>query len=147
LFLVHIKIPADWKGEQVNFLWDSEGEALLWKDNEPLQGIADFFLKKISHIPQSLIFCDSAFLGSDGDDRRTDFVLTHSAQGGEQFDFYLEMAVNGMFGLGSPSFLSPPPADKSMKIRIAEIGVVDKVAQSLFFDLDIILGMAKVYRC
>lgn len=85
-----------------------------------------------------------AFLGSSGDDRRDSFVLTKCANGGDEFDFFVEMSVNGMFGLGTPFFLSPPPADRKMKVRIAEIGLVDKKAVELYHDLEIILGIAKV---
>lgn len=33
-----VTIPAEWAGEEVHFVWDSTGEALLFKDGQPHQG-------------------------------------------------------------------------------------------------------------
>lgn len=116
-------IPAEWEGETVHFIWDSESEAAVWADGMPVQ----------------------AFNGSRGDDRRTDHVLTMScAKGGESHSFFVEMACCGMFGNAGPAgFLAPPDNKKSFTLKIAEIAIVDKEAWSLFYDLTTILDIAK----
>lgn len=48
-------------------------------DGEPLQGLT----------------------GGLADDRRAIFVVTDTAVGGEEVEFYLEMACNGLFGAGN----------------------------------------------
>jgi alpha-mannosidase len=121
-FAVSATIPPMWLGEQVNFIWDSESEAAVWVDGQPVQ----------------------AFNGSKGDDRRADYVLTRSAKAGETFHFYVEMACCGMFGNPGPGgFLAPPDPKKSFTLKIAELAVYDKDAWDLFFDLNLILDMSK----
>ncbi len=54
-----IKIPVEWKDKEVHFIWDSECEALLWNANgHPLQ----------------------AFVGSLGEDRRSEYVFPADTQ-------------------------------------------------------------------
>jgi hypothetical protein len=35
---VHIKIPANFEGEEVHFIWNSGNEALIYENDEPQQG-------------------------------------------------------------------------------------------------------------
>src|SRR6218665_1662926 len=36
-FQLEMEIPETWIGEEVQLVWDSESEALVWKDGVPLQ--------------------------------------------------------------------------------------------------------------
>ena len=39
-FHINVHVPVDWVGEEVQFLWDSDSEALVWSvDGVPLQGL------------------------------------------------------------------------------------------------------------
>ncbi|CAG8784830.1 4952_t:CDS:2 [Dentiscutata erythropus] len=72
-FHITVCVPDDWNNEEVQFLWDSSSEGMIWTiDGTPLQGLT-----------------------GDGNDRRADYVLTRNSNGGDQFEFYLEMACNG----------------------------------------------------
>jgi hypothetical protein len=35
---VQVTLPSGWEGKEIHFVWDSTGEALLFKDGEPHQG-------------------------------------------------------------------------------------------------------------
>jgi alpha-mannosidase len=120
---VDLTIPAEWEGETVHFIWDSESEAAVWADGMPVQ----------------------AFNGARGDDRRTDYVLSTSVpKGGQSMSFYVEMVCCGMFGNAGPAgFLAPPDNKKSFTLKIAEIAVMDKEAWDLFYDLNTIIDIAK----
>ncbi|KAG0023171.1 Glycoside hydrolase, 38 vacuolar alpha mannosidase [Podila clonocystis] len=101
-FKLNLSIPADWAGEQVDLIWDSGSEAMVWStDGIPRQGLT----------------------GDRGNDRRVEYTLAKKASGGETIELYIEMACNGMFGT-------------------VEIAVPNKAAWHLFYDMQIILGMA-----
>ena len=36
-FKLEIEIPHEWVGREVRLVWDSESEALIWRDGEPIQ--------------------------------------------------------------------------------------------------------------
>ena len=36
-FKVEIEIPGDWVGKEVQFLWDSQSEAMIWRNGKPIQ--------------------------------------------------------------------------------------------------------------
>jgi alpha-mannosidase len=59
---INVKVPTNWINEQVVLILDPSCEALIWSENgEPLQGI----------------------LGSEGWDRRVEFIITEKSRGGE----------------------------------------------------------------
>eukprot|EP01130_Rhizamoeba_saxonica_P002441 TRINITY_DN1223_c0_g1_i2.p1 TRINITY_DN1223_c0_g1~~TRINITY_DN1223_c0_g1_i2.p1 ORF type:complete len:925 (+),score=193.57 TRINITY_DN1223_c0_g1_i2:106-2880(+) len=69
---------------------------------------------------------------------------SEKATAGEQYILYIEMACNGMFGNpASGGFLSPPDPDLSFTLNVVELAVLDKQVWDLFWDFDVILGMAK----
>lgn len=134
--LVHIEMPDEFAGERVHFIWDNSSEALLYRDGVPVQ----------------------AFYGSQGDDRREEYLLSPCAKAGEVFEFVVEMvwnccvaaltdpqSCNGMFGNPAPGgFLNAPVDDLTFKLAAAELATLNVPAWNLFWDFDIILGMAKV---
>lgn len=60
------------------------------------------------------------------------------------FEFYVEMACNGMFGLGDGSMISPPSTNRYFDVSIVEIAVLNQDCHQLILDLTILLGMAEV---
>ncbi|PKY21567.1 hypothetical protein RhiirB3_409571 [Rhizophagus irregularis] len=120
-FHISVKIPEYWKNEEVQFLWDADNEGMIWTvEGVPLQGLT----------------------GGYGDDRRAEYVLTRNCKGGEKFEFYLEMACNGMFGNGSNT-INPPDPNRTFRLNTVELVVPNKDAWGLFYDFQIILDSAK----
>ena len=125
-------------------MWDSECEALIWsEDGSPLQ----------------------AFLGSGGEDRRAEYIITDSAKGGntlnfmilltsftgEQYHFYVEMACTAMFGNGTGNGwggLGPTPTDlnKQFTLKKVEIAAFDRLAYELLSDFVVLEDIAKVIQ-
>jgi len=112
-FQVDIEIPAAWKGREVHLLWDSSSEACVWQDGQPLQGLT-----------------------GTGGSLRNDFRLTRSAAGGERLRLHIEVACNGLFGVGGGAF------SQLGLLRQAEIAVLDRDAWDLLWDFTVIAEMA-----
>jgi alpha-mannosidase len=117
-FLVIAKVPEEWAGKEVHFIWDSSSEACVWKDGQPLQGLTG-----------SGINPWETTMG------RPAFRLLKNAQGDEQLSFMVEMACNGMFG-------NPPGT--TFQLKRAEIAVFDRQAWDLYWDFIVIADMAQL---
>ncbi|KAI9294293.1 hypothetical protein K502DRAFT_317167 [Neoconidiobolus thromboides FSU 785] len=119
-FHITARVPEDWKGEEVQFRWNSDSEVLIYStDGDPIQ----------------------ALTGEGGGNQRLEYVLTESCKGGEVFEFYLEMACNGLFGTGP--YLIGPPEEREYPIRMAELAIPNKMAFKVFYDFQLIRDMAK----
>jgi alpha-mannosidase len=118
-FKINFKIPPAWQGKEVHFLWDSASEACVWKDGAPLQGLT------------------GSFNGWQAGPIRTEFCIAKDANGGESFEYYIEIACNGLFGLDNKAH-NPRIGELSQ----AEIAVLDHDAWELYWDLKIIADMA-----
>lgn len=89
-FHVQLRIPNEFIGEEVHFIWNADNEAMIWSlEGMPLQGLT----------------------GGAGSDARHDYILTTNAEGGEIIQFYIEMACNGMFGAGA-GLIGPPDPNR-----------------------------------
>ncbi|KAF9113409.1 Glycoside hydrolase, 38 vacuolar alpha mannosidase [Mortierella sp. AM989] len=120
-FKLKITVPREWSGEHVELLWDSSSEAMVWStDGIPRQGLT----------------------GDKGNDRRVEYTLLKKAKGGETIELLVEMACNGMFGTGQNGLINPPDENRSFQLAQVEIAVPNKAAWKLFYDMQIILGMA-----
>lgn len=64
---------------------------------------------------------------------RGEYALAKKAKGGEKRTLYIEMAANGLFGVGSPT---------TGMIKQAEIAVFDRDCWDLFWDLKVVVDMA-----
>jgi alpha-mannosidase len=106
-FRVEIAIPQEWAGQEVHLLWNSSSEACVWQDGQPVQGLTGTM--------------------------RPAYRLTRSAQGGEQWVLYVEMACNGLFGT---------PPNEVFPLKQAEIAVFDSGAWELLWDFTVIADMA-----
>ncbi|KAL1924955.1 uncharacterized protein VTP21DRAFT_4609 [Calcarisporiella thermophila] len=120
-FQVKLRIPADWAGEEVWFVWDNRSEALLWSsDGIPLQG----------------------FTGSDdGGNVHREYILTQCARGDDKYTFYVEMACNALFGNGSGT-IQPPDPNRFFTLSTADLAVPRKEVWQLLHDFEIIRQMA-----
>ncbi|KAG0213254.1 Glycoside hydrolase, 38 vacuolar alpha mannosidase [Mortierella sp. GBA30] len=120
-FRLHVQVPQDWTGEQVELLWDSNSEAMVWStEGVPRQGLT----------------------GDKGNDRRVEYTLFKKAKGGDTVELFVEMACNGMFGTGKNGQINPPDENRVFQLSHVEIAVPNKAAWKLFYDMQIILGMA-----
>jgi alpha-mannosidase len=118
-FRVNLEIPSTWQGKEVHLLWDSTSEACIWQQGAPLQGLT------------------GSFNGSQAEPIRAEFCVTKNAQNGETFEYYIEIACNGLFGLDNKAH-NPRIGELSQ----AEIAVFDRAAWELYWDLKIIADMA-----
>ncbi|KAJ2963578.1 hypothetical protein NQZ79_g1347 [Umbelopsis isabellina] len=120
-FHVQVRIPNEFAGEEVHFIWNADNEALVWSmDGVPLQGLT----------------------GGAGSDARHEYILTTSARGGDPIQFYIEMACNGMFGTGN-GLIGPPDPNRFFNLNELDLAVPNKLAWKLLYDFQIILGMSR----
>ena len=124
---IHVtgKIPADWHGKEVHFLWDSSSEACIWLDGVPVQGLSG------SH----------SLLGDDA--LWKDFCVMKQAEGGGYVDLHVEVACNGLFGVGGSAASAKASDTRIGTLLQAELAVFDREAWDLFWDYKIIADMAQ----
>ncbi|MBN2047422.1 MAG: alpha-mannosidase, partial [Anaerolineaceae bacterium] len=118
---VQFTIPEAWDGKEVHFLWDSASEAQVWQNGVPLQGLTG---KRPN---------------PDSPPIRKEYSLGRTVKGGEQVEFYVEVACNGLFGIRSGSL------DMQRGIGLlyeARLGLFDREAWDLYWDYVIIADLA-----
>ncbi|MCG2785201.1 MAG: alpha-mannosidase [Anaerolineae bacterium] len=118
-FRVNLEIPSGWQGREVHLLWDSSSEACIWQDGVPLQGLTGSFN---GWLPEPV---------------RKELCITKEAHGGESFEFYVEVACNGLFGLDNQAHNF-----HIGELVQAEIAVFDRDVWNLYWDLKVIADMA-----
>ncbi|KAJ2089528.1 Glycoside hydrolase, 38 vacuolar alpha mannosidase [Coemansia sp. RSA 986] len=120
-FRVTVRIPDSFEGKPVQFLFDTNSEAMVWSaDGEPIMGLT----------------------GGGGGERHVDYLLTPSASTNEPLRlFYMEMACNGLFGNGD---YHQHPQDRAIyyKLSSAELAAPNPEAWALFHDMDVVSEMA-----
>jgi alpha-mannosidase len=116
-FRVDIRIPDEWRGQEVHLLFNSNSEACVWENGQPLQGLT----------------------GTDreGFPIRPQFVLGKPAQGGELRTLSIEVACNQMFGLEN---FDPR---RIGWLQQAEIATFDREAWDLLWDFVVVADMAQ----
>jgi len=62
---------------------------------------------------------------------------------GDEFEYFIEMACNGMFGAGNNGLINPPLPDKSFVLKTAELVLINPRIHHLFQDLKILYDFAK----
>ncbi|KAI7852311.1 galactose mutarotase-like domain-containing protein [Circinella umbellata] len=117
-FKIDVTIPEAMNGKPVVFQWNMNNEGMVWStDGVPLQGLT----------------------GGDGQERH-EYIVTNIGIAGNRHSFYIEAACNGMFGVGDGAFVPDP--NRYFSIEKADLVVPDKDVQDLYYDLDIIRGIA-----
>ncbi|XP_037357973.1 alpha-mannosidase 2C1 isoform X4 [Talpa occidentalis] len=119
-FRVELTIPEAWVGQEVHLRWESDGEGLVWRDGEPVQGLT-----------------------KEGE--KTSYVITDRL--GEEdlrsLTLYVEVACNGLLGAGKGSMIAAPDLEKMFQVSRAELAVFHRDVHKLLVDLELLLGMAK----
>uniref|UniRef100_A0A8B9J1X0 Mannosidase alpha class 2C member 1 n=1 Tax=Amazona collaria TaxID=241587 RepID=A0A8B9J1X0_9PSIT len=120
-FKVELSIPPAWAGREVHFVWESDGECMVWQDAQPVQGLT-----------------------KEGE--KTSYILTRSMKETEphSLTLYVELACNGLFGAGKGSMIAPPDPDKRFTLSKAELMVFNRDVYELLVDLEILLDMAQL---
>lgn len=106
-----VDVPADWKGDRVDLLWDSQSEATLWIDGRSIQGL------------------------NMNQGNRPDAVVLAEARGGETLTFQIEMACNNKFGIskGDGLLMQSDPISP-FHLRRCELARFDPQAWDLYYD-------------
>ncbi|NXS58299.1 MA2C1 mannosidase, partial [Brachypteracias leptosomus] len=120
-FKVELSIPLAWAGREVHFVWESDGEGMVWRDAQPVQGLT-----------------------KEGE--KTSYILTSSLKESEphSLTLYVELACNGLFGAGEGSMIAPPDPDRRFTLSKAELVVFNRDVYELLVDLEILQDMAKL---
>ncbi|XP_058150537.1 alpha-mannosidase 2C1 isoform X2 [Dasypus novemcinctus] len=119
-FRVELTIPEAWVGQEVLLRWESDGEGLVWRDGEPVQGLT-----------------------KEGE--KTSYVLNDRLGEGDprSLTLYVEVACNGLLGAGKGSMIAAPDPEKMFQVSRAELAVFHRDVYKLLVDLELLLGMAK----
>ncbi|XP_032031689.1 alpha-mannosidase 2C1 isoform X4 [Hylobates moloch] len=122
-FRVELTIPEAWVGQEVHLCWESDGEGLVWRDGEPVQGLT-----------------------KEGE--KTSYVLTDKL--GERdprsLTLYVEVACSGLLGAGKGSMIAAPDPEKMFQLSRAELAVFHRDVHMLLVDLELLLGIAKAQQ-
>ncbi|XP_074248750.1 alpha-mannosidase 2C1 isoform X2 [Saimiri boliviensis] len=119
-FRVELTIPEAWVGQEVHLRWESDGEGLVWRDGEPVQGLT-----------------------KEGE--KTSYVVTDRLGEGDprSLTLYVEVACNGLLGAGKGSMIAAPDPEKMFQLSRAELAVFHRDVHNLLVDLELLLGIAK----
>ncbi|KAM4826308.1 alpha-mannosidase 2C1 [Thomomys bottae] len=119
-FRVELNIPEAWVGQEVHLCWESDGEGLVWRDGEPVQGLT-----------------------KEGE--KTSYILTEKMGDGDprNLTLYVEVACNSLLGAGKDSMIAPPDPDRTFQLSRAELAVFRRDVHQLLMDLELLLGIAK----
>ena len=120
-FRLQVTVPADWPADaEAHLLWDATCEACIYRNGEPVQGL----------------------LGGSGRDRRAEYPLTDLAPG-QTLELYVELAANGMFGVGYQGVINPVDPNVSYELKTCDIALFSRQAWDLMYDFIVIADMAK----
>lgn len=117
-FRLTATVPPRFAGEEVLALVDVSGEAAVFRDGEPVQGLTD----------------SGVTAGGMSRQSKRRVPLFARAEGGEHVELLIEAAANRLFGATGESVYS---------LRQAELVVFDRDSWQLSLDLEFLLGLAK----
>jgi alpha-mannosidase len=107
-------VPGGWSGARVDLLLETGGEATLWADGRPLQG-----------------------LSTGGRQPRPAAMLLERALGGDAVDVRLELASNDPFGFGETG----EGRDMEFVLRRCELARFDRDAWDLWCDFSLLAAL------
>uniref|UniRef100_A0A669D8L5 alpha-mannosidase n=1 Tax=Oreochromis niloticus TaxID=8128 RepID=A0A669D8L5_ORENI len=119
-FKATLKIPESWRGKEVHLLWESDGEAMVWRDEQPVQGLT-----------------------KEGE--KTSYILSECLQDEEphSLTLYVEMACNGLFGAGQGSQIAAPDPNRKFSVQRAELVVFNRDVRELLTDFEMLVDIVK----
>ncbi|AWP08416.1 putative alpha-mannosidase 2C1 [Scophthalmus maximus] len=119
-FRLTLNIPESWRGNEVHLLWESDGEAMVWRDGQPVQGLT-----------------------KEGE--KTSYILSTCLKDEEPHSviLYVEMACNGLFGNGRGSMIAPPDPNRKFSVKRAELVVFNRDVRELLTDFEMLIDIVK----
>ena len=120
-FKITIIVPSEFqKKDLLEFRWDTGSEGFIWlEDGTPVHGLT-------------------------GGERK-EWIFPKDWRDGKPHTFYVEMAANGMFGLGNGDTIQPPDMNRYFMLSEADIVAVNVEARQLYFDFWIISDAAREF--
>lgn len=120
-FKVNLKIPETWGGKEVHLRWESDGEGMVWQNQQPVQGLTN-------------------------EGEKTSYILTECLKDSEShgITLYVELACNGLFGAGQGSMIAAPDPNRKFTLQKAELVVFNRDVMELLTDFEMLLDMVKV---
>uniref|UniRef100_A0A7N6FKC6 alpha-mannosidase n=1 Tax=Anabas testudineus TaxID=64144 RepID=A0A7N6FKC6_ANATE len=112
-FKVTLTIPESWRGKEVHLRWESDGEAMVWRDGQPVQ-----VMVRIDQDVKAL-------------------CLTHVVT------LYVETACNGLFGAGQGSMIAAPDPNRTFSVQRAELVVLNSDVRELLTDFEMLVDLVK----
>uniref|UniRef100_A0A7N8XC27 Alpha-mannosidase 2C1 n=1 Tax=Mastacembelus armatus TaxID=205130 RepID=A0A7N8XC27_9TELE len=122
-FKITLSIPESWRGKEVHLLWESDGEAMVWRDGQPVQGLT-----------------------KDGE--KTSYVLSDCLRDEDphRVMLYVEMACNGLFGAGQGSMIAAPDPNRRFSVQRAELVVFNRDVRELLTDFEMLVDIVKAQQ-
>ncbi|XP_028442064.1 alpha-mannosidase 2C1 isoform X1 [Perca flavescens] len=119
-FKVNLKIPDSWRGKEVHLLWESDGESMVWRDEQPVQGLT-----------------------KEGE--KTSYILSDCLKDEEPHSvtLYVEVACNGLFGAGQGSMIAAPDSNRKFSVQKAELVVFNSDVRELLTDFEMLIDIVK----
>ncbi|XP_015256248.1 PREDICTED: alpha-mannosidase 2C1 [Cyprinodon variegatus] len=119
-FKVSLTIPESWRGKEVHLLWESDGEGMVWRDGEPVQGLT-----------------------KEGE--KTSYVLSYCLKDEEphSISLYVEVACNGLFGAGQGSMIAAPDPSRMFSVQKAELVIFNRDVQKLLTEFEMLVDIVK----
>ncbi len=112
-FKLAFRVPKEWKGREVAAFIDLGGEACVFKDRVPYQGL---------------------------DKNHKELFLTKSAKGGERFEFVIDAVSCAPW---DPEALNPEIDNAKNQFTRADIGVVCPEVRALHYDIEMLEKLAR----
>ncbi|XDV52784.1 hypothetical protein PO909_021447 [Leuciscus waleckii] len=120
-FKVVLKIPEAWREKEVHLRWESDGEGMVWRDHQPIQGLT-----------------------KEGE--KTSYILTECLKDSEPhgITLYVELACNGLFGAGQGSMIAAPDPKRKFTLQKAELVVFNRDVRELLTDFEMLVDIVKL---
>lgn len=119
-FKVTLKIPESWREKEVHLLWESDGEAMVWRDGQPVQGLTN-------------------------EGEKTSYILSDCLKDEEphSLTLFVEMACNGLFGAGQGSMIAAPDPNRKFSVQKAELVIFNRDVRVLLTDFEMLVDIVK----
>lgn len=169
-FKVALTIPESWRGEEVHLWWESDGEAMVWRDGQPVQVMfrlvwdARFwpftrvdcnillwtFRVWLKRVKRQVTSCLTAWkmrsLTGQLVPQRLFYMRAAISLMFCHFSFtlYVEVACNGLFGAGQGSMIAAPDPNRMFSAQRAELVIFNREVRELLTDFELLVDIVKV---
>uniref|UniRef100_A0A671NGH4 alpha-mannosidase n=1 Tax=Sinocyclocheilus anshuiensis TaxID=1608454 RepID=A0A671NGH4_9TELE len=120
IYVALIRSVFDYGSASKN-LWESDVEGMVWRDQQPVQGLT-----------------------KEGE--KTSYVLTdlHVLISIFSITLYVELACNGLFGAGNGSMIAAPDPNRKFTLQKAELVVFNRDVRELLTDFEMLVDIVKI---